>query len=177
MLILCVFNMGKNQSKASTISGDMMAQSSRYASLTRNYAIVFFENSPFPLSLWSKQGTIGLGNQADLNAHKFLILFPCFRPYSFENGRNITFWSSRYVFSLCWRHIGCGVRPQTRKKHFEIGSLLCKDAMLLCRSKSLVHLSWDGCCRGGLRHVFIVFIFDYYSVCMKDHAHKGLWVN
>ena len=76
----------------------MIAQRSRYGLLKRNYAITFFEDSPFNSPPWSKQGTIGLGNRADLNAHKFPLLFPYSRPHSFENGQNITFWLSRYVF-------------------------------------------------------------------------------
>ena len=67
--------------------------------------------------------------------------------------------------------------PQTRKTCFEIGSLLRKDALLSCRRKSLV-TSPEMDFAGEVCGIFsFYFIFDYYSVYMKDQTHKGLWVN
>lgn len=132
------FNIGKNQSNPSSIIWEIIAKLSLYGLLKCNYAIIFFGNSPFPSSWWSKQVTIRLRNWADLNAHKFPLLFPNFCLHGFKNGQNISFRRCRYVFC----HANAILKTQC--SHCMTRSILKsvvyfgEDAMLWCLRKSLV---------------------------------------
>ena len=63
-------------------------------------------------------------NQADLNTHKFSLLFLYFRPKSSANYQNISYWYSPYILAmqtLYWKHSGQGpfLKGPKRFSHLE----------------------------------------------------------